>query len=108
MSIKLQQLSDALGFKTTTDLDTRYTTTQILDLFYTDDIEDYLDSDNNLSSFSDEQIEDEARDRGLLFDDVESDIIKVVQSHRMGLLKIEGRDDDVLLKAIYTIANKVV
>ena len=108
MSIKLQQLSDALGFKTTTDLDTRYTTTQILDLFYTDDIEDYLDSDNNLSSFSDEQIEDEARDRGLLFDDVESDIIKVVQSHRMGLLKIEGRDDDVLLKAIYSIANKVV
>lgn len=113
MSITLEQLSEALGFTTSNDLDTRYSTTQVLTLFDSYDIQDYLEWESgyeskSLSDYSDAEIQDEFEARGLSDLDSREEIEKIVQAHRMGLLKVEGKHADLLLNWIYELANKVV
>lgn len=113
MSITLKQLSEALDFKTSDDLDTRYSTTQVLNLFDSYDVEDYLEWEYNyesksLDDYSDAEIQDEFEARGLSDLDSREEIEKIVQAHRMGLLKVEGKHADLLLNWMYEHANKVV
>lgn len=114
MSITLKKLSEELNFETTTDLETGYSTNQILDLLDYYDIENYLEwkydfRSNNLSDYSDYEIEDEFEYRGLsTINDSKEEIDKVVQAHRMGLLKVEGKHADLLIELLYERANKVV
>lgn len=114
MSITLKKLSEELNFETTTDLETGYSTDQILDLLCSYDIENYMEwrydfSSTRLSDYSDAEIEDEFESRGLsTIDESKEEIDKVVQAHRMGLLKVEGKHADLLLEFLYNRTNKVV
>lgn len=72
--------------------------------YITQEVEVFVD----LAEIESIELVDELERRGWVSDDILGQLEIVVQAHRMGLLKIEGKAADILINFIYNKTNKVV